>query len=236
MVKHGESAANDPASGSKLIQQMNRYYDLRAPWHDTYMNYLSNADMESLLAPVIRQFEKYITDRDVLEIACGTGNWTQVLARRARSVTATDVNQSVLDIARDKSFEGTVAFRHVNAYALDELAGQFDVAFAGDWLSHVPNAAIPEFISGLHSRLHAGARIIFLDMMPRKEFDAETVSFDDDGNRVSERFLPDGEKFLVVKNFPREDELRAAFEPFAAEIEYVVDEPLKRWLLMYTRK
>jgi demethylmenaquinone methyltransferase/2-methoxy-6-polyprenyl-1,4-benzoquinol methylase len=235
MVKHGQSGGNHPASGSKLIQQMNQYYDRRAPWHDSYMGYTSNAEMELLLAPLIRRFEKYIANRDVLEIACGTGNWTQVLARRARSVTATDVNLSALDIARTKPFEGTVTFEQADAYALEMLTGRFDVAFAGDWLSHVPKGAIPKFIRGLHERLQPEAKVIFLDMMPCKEFDAETVSFDCDGNRVSERTLLDGDKFFVVKNFPREDELRAVFAPFAADIEYYVDEPLKRWLLIYTR-
>ena len=221
--------------GDDLIKQMNRYYDQRAPWHDSYMGYTSNAEMELLLAPVIQRFEKYITDRDVLEVACGTGNWTQVLARRARSVTATDVNRSTLDITRDKPFEGKVTFEQVDAYALEKLPREFDVAFAGDWLSHVPKGAIPKFIRGLHERLQPEAKVIFLDMMPCKEFDAETVSYDDDGNRVSERALLDGDKFFVVKNFPREDELRAVFAPFANDIEYYVDEPLKRWLLIYTR-
>ena len=219
-----------------LIQQMNQYYNLRAGWHDSYMGYTSNAEMELLLAGVIQRFEKYLTDRDVLEVACGTGNWTQVLARRARSVTATDASQSAIDIALTKPYEGSVTLKRVDAYALEELPGEFDVAFAGDWLSHVPKAAIPGFITGLHTRLRPGAKVIFLDMMASEHFDAETVSFDGDGNRVSERALLDGEKFMVVKNFPREKELRAIFAPFAIDVEYYVEEPLKRWLLIYTRK
>ena len=69
---------------------MKVYYDRRAPWHDKYMGYLGNGPMEELLSPIIRSIEPYITDRTVLEIACGTGNWTQVLAKRARTVLALD--------------------------------------------------------------------------------------------------------------------------------------------------
>ena len=234
MVKRDRNGA-DHASRSDIIPQMNQYYDLRAPWHDSYMSYTSNAEMELLLAPIIQRFERHITG-DVLEIACGTGNWTQVLAKRARSVTATDINQSVLDIAQEKTYEGRVEFRRVDAYNLDQLPGMFDVAFAGDWLSHVPKREVPVFIGSLHRKLRPAARVIFLDMMPNEWFDAETVFHDEDGNRVSERTVPTGEIFHVVKNFPTEDELRAALAPFADDIEYAVNEPLKRWLLMYTAK
>ena len=34
-----------------------------------------------------------------LEIACGTGNWTQVLGKRAGNVLTTDINELMLDIA-----------------------------------------------------------------------------------------------------------------------------------------
>ena len=32
-----------------IVQEMNEYYRIRAPWHDGYMNYTDNARMEELL-------------------------------------------------------------------------------------------------------------------------------------------------------------------------------------------
>ncbi|MEZ5730408.1 MAG: methyltransferase domain-containing protein [Burkholderiaceae bacterium] len=61
--------------------------------------------------------------RSVLEVACGTGYWTQRYAQRARKVLATDVNEAVLAIARDRlsAFPGARVER-VDAFALEPCA------------------------------------------------------------------------------------------------------------------
>jgi len=193
--------------------------------------------MEVLLGPMIALFEEYVRDKDVLEIACGTGNWTQVLARRARSVTATDVNDSVLAIARGKPLtDKRVTFRVADAYTLDGVDGLFDVAFAADWWSHIPKAMILPFLEVLHRRLRDDARVVFLDMMPCDVFESEEVCYDDDGNRISTRTVPDGSQFRVVRNFPDEQELRSVLDQVARRIEYLEHLPLRRWLLTYTKR
>jgi len=41
---------------------------------------------------------------DVLEVACGTGYWTQSVARGADATLATDLNTEVMEIARLKHY------------------------------------------------------------------------------------------------------------------------------------
>src|SRR5687768_9288740 len=86
----------------------------------------------------------HFTDRHVLEVACGTGYWTRLIAVRAASVTAIDLSREVLALARARqpASEG-VDFVTADALALDELPGEWDAAFAGFWWSHVPRSDLP---------------------------------------------------------------------------------------------
>jgi SAM-dependent methyltransferase len=214
------------------IKEMNKYYSRCAPWHDEFMGYESNEGMEALLGPIIEWIEPRMLDRDVLEIACGTGNWTQVLSRRAHSVLATDVNNAGIEIARKKPYaRDNVTFQVADAYTLGGISGRFTAAFAADWWSHIPKAAIPTFVESLLQRLEPASPVVLLDMLPREELNRMFSHYDDEGNRISRRPLPNGEVFHVVKNFPTEQELRRTFEGKVAETEYREHDALRRWVL-----
>ena len=99
-----------------------------------------------------------------MEIACGTGWWTERIARVAARIVATDLAEEPMRIAQAKSYPpGKVGFRLADAYALPPDLGMFDAAFAGFWWSHIPHRRIDEFLASLHARLDPGARVIFLD-------------------------------------------------------------------------
>lgn len=172
-----------------------------------------------------------LAGRSVMEVACGTGYWTERIARTARRMMATDMAPEPMAIARAKQYACPVEFRHADAYALDAALGSFDGAFAGFWWSHVPLSRRREFLVSLHSRLQRGARVVMFDnryvegaMHPIAETDAE-------GNTYQRRRLSDGSENRVLKNFPSEQELRATFAGFAA-FAYT---PLRYyWLLEYT--
>jgi ubiquinone/menaquinone biosynthesis C-methylase UbiE len=95
---------------------------------------------DRLLVPLI--FESYARDlsqrvaelkpRDVLEVAAGTGVVTRAIASRlpgATRLTATDLNQPMLDYARAKQpLDERVAWRQADALALPFEDKSFDVA------------------------------------------------------------------------------------------------------------
>lgn len=218
-----------------IIEQMNDYYARRARWHDEYMSYSSNEAMEDLLGPIIGWVEAYVKARNVLEIACGTGNWTQVLSRRANSVTATDVNGSALEIARGKPYaRGNVTFRVADAYSLEGIEGPFDAAFSADWWSHMPRQEIPRFLDAVIARLRPGSSVVMIDMLHQPFFDEWFSHYDDHGNRIDRRTLPDGGVFDVVKNFPSEEELVGMLAGKVVNPEYREHDHLKRWMLTFS--
>ncbi|MFH1313393.1 MAG: class I SAM-dependent methyltransferase [Candidatus Eisenbacteria bacterium] len=218
-----------------LIRHMNAYYAKRAPEHDYFMGYTGNIEMERLLGPMIEWFEADVRGREVLEIACGTGNWTQVLAKRARSVVATDVNSTIIGMARTKTYDNDrVRFEVADAYDLGKIDGSFDAAFAADWWSHIPKAALRSFVAGLKDRLRPRSRVIVIDMLPSEELNRWFSHYDDDGNLIHRRDFPDGEVFEVVKNFPTEEELREVLSGLADDMEYREHDVLRRWMLTFT--
>jgi len=212
---------------------MKAYYDRRAPWHDDYMNFTGNENMERLLKPVIDTIRPEIVNRRVLEIACGTGNWTEVLAKRASAVLAVDSSPAALCIARKKlSAYRNVTFKQVDAIELTGVTGPFDTAFAADWYSHIPKSIVPSFLSALHTVVKAGCVVIFLDMAGREELHKEIIGSDEEGNCISRRTLPDGSVFEVIKNFPTRDELRDSLNPWSEEFSYHEFESLQRCMVI----
>ena len=227
-------ASSDEAGreGRRRIEEMNTYYDKVAPLHDKFMGYTTNEAMEKLLGPIIEWIEPLVSRKDVLEIACGTGNWTQVLSKRARSVFAVDQSDVYLEIARSKEYAGdNVTFLKSDAYRLDNVKGDFDVAFAADWWSHIPRSCITEFVTSMLNKLRCGSAVVLLDMLPSPSLDAMFSHVDDDGNTIHRRRFEDGTEYEVVKNFPTESELREALGPYAENLSYHEHDDLRRWAL-----
>ncbi len=217
------------------LAKMERYYRDRVPYHDQYMGYAGDREMERLLAPVIGLVEGQVAGRDVLEVACGTGNWTRVLAKRARSVVATDLIEDYLEVARSKATGlGNVTFVQADAYSLEGVGGPFDAAFAADWWSHMPRSMVDAFLLALHGHLKPGARVVVLDMLRTDSFELSFHRYDAEGNEVQLRTLPTGDQYEVVKNFPEEEVLRGRLEGRAEDVEYRELEDLGRWVLMYS--
>jgi cyclopropane fatty-acyl-phospholipid synthase-like methyltransferase len=198
------------------------------------MAYSGNAAMEETLGPIVQRVASLLAGLDVLELACGTGNWTQVLARQARRVLATDMSEECLSLARTKEFPaGVVTFRAVDAYALGGAGRGFTGAFAADWWSHVPRSLCGAFLDGLHRCLAAGARVVFLDMLPSDHVDLRPYRHDSEGNAICRRTLPDGRAFDVVKNFPGREEVLASLAGRSGEAEHEAWPELGRWLVTY---
>jgi 2-polyprenyl-3-methyl-5-hydroxy-6-metoxy-1,4-benzoquinol methylase len=180
-----------------LVADQISYYRNRATEYDATAYGDVNAARERIA--------RIVTELDprghVLEIACGTGMWTEALARVADSVVALDAAPEAIAIARTR-VTGNVRFEVADVFAWD-CAERFDTVFFSAWLSHVPQGRFDDFWTGLRDRLAPAGRVIFLDehvdASPKEAYVADGVV---------ERTLGDGRTFRIVKHFIDPDGLR----------------------------
>ncbi|GGM71788.1 class I SAM-dependent methyltransferase [Dactylosporangium sucinum] len=130
----------------------------------------------------------------VLEIACGTGLWTEALAAHAATLLAIDAAPETIAIARDR-VPATVAFEVADVFAWS-TAERFDVVFFSAWLSHVPDSHFARFWDQLRGLLAEDGRVLFLDEHVDEQAKEAWV-----GDEIVERTLQDGRTFRIVKQF-----------------------------------
>lgn len=140
---------------------------------------------------------------DVLEAACGTGQWTARLAARARSVTALDAAPEPLAVARARCASPNVRFVQADLFEWSPPR-RYDVVFFGFWLSHVPPARLARWWERVASMLAPGGAAIFVDDGPPEAEFEDVLAGDVPTVR---RRLADGGEHRVVKVFHDADAL-----------------------------
>jgi ubiquinone/menaquinone biosynthesis C-methylase UbiE len=167
-------------------------------------------ERQSDLLILKKKLAELLKNARVLEVACGTGYWTKVISGAARSVTATDLAEEPMRLARAKTYaRGNVTFTEADAYALPASLGTFDAALAGFWWSHVPRQRLAAFLASLRARLEPGARVLMMDNLFVPGDSTPLTEADPEGNTYQLRTLSDGSRFRVLKNYPSREELQA---------------------------
>jgi SAM-dependent methyltransferase len=176
------------------------YYSARAPEFDRmYLDHPAAYLRE--VEALAREVEEFARGRSVLELACGTGHWTQFAARTARAVLATDASEPMLERARARGLPANVQIHGADAFA--PPAGDFDAVLAVFWLSHVPRARLRSFLGGLPR----GAALFFADNLYVPGEGGELVP-GPGPDSWKRRKLQDASEYLIVKNYFTADELR----------------------------
>jgi SAM-dependent methyltransferase len=194
------------------------YYAERAfEYDEVYRKPERQADLarlRQLLPPLVAA-------RKVLEIAAGTGYWTQVLATTAAGITATDINAETIAIAAQRDYgPAPVSLRTADAYQLDGVPGEFDLVFCGFWWSHIESADIPRFVAGVRARTGPGTVLVLVDNRYVPGSSTPISRTGPGGDTYQRRQLADGREFEVVKNFPSRQQVAADLDSAATDFTW----------------
>jgi SAM-dependent methyltransferase len=198
--------------------EMVAYYAKRAA---AYEEVYQRAECQEDLEEMQERLSDVLAGHRVLELACGTGYWTQFYADSAQSVLATDINSEMLTIAQAKQLpEEQVQWQIADAFDL-QVNGEFSACFAGFWWSHVLRQDQEGFLQKLRQRLGKDALLVLMDNTYVEDISTVIARTDLEGNTFQIRTLPDGGRYEILKNFPTDSALRKKLATAAKEIRVV---------------
>jgi cyclopropane fatty-acyl-phospholipid synthase-like methyltransferase len=143
---------------SQLLSMLDYYNKRLSEYEAIYAKPERQADLQKLVA----QLQADVAHCSVLELACGTGWWTERLANHAASWTATDADPGALAVVQHKGIQGLSAAQTLNAYQ-PQVTARVDCVFAAHWYSHLLHDERAAFFDAVSTCLKPGGRLIMLD-------------------------------------------------------------------------
>src|SRR2546421_851916 len=153
------SADEDP--GARALRDQIRYYRRRAQEYDRTAKPTGDpmAEQGNELRAALRAFAP---SGRVLEIACGTGLYTEELLPFAGEIISLDASPEMLRLARDRIASAKVRFVEADIFSW-EPDTPYDVVFFSFWLSHVPPGHLERFWDIVDACLKPDGRVFFMD-------------------------------------------------------------------------
>lgn len=204
------------------------YYADRAK---EYEKIYEKPERQSDLLALTELLQSAFAGENVMEIACGTGYWTQRIAKKANTVLATDINQSVIDIAKAKDYEKNNVLLEIADIFNYSVKNPTDSLFGGFIWSHIKLQDINKFLDTVNGFVKPGGLIVFVDNNYVEGSSLPITSKDEFGNTYQERILENGNKYSVVKNFPDEKGFNELLKERGDRIKFI---SLKHyWMVSY---
>jgi ubiquinone/menaquinone biosynthesis C-methylase UbiE len=198
---------------------LNPYYDFRAPIYEEIYHREDPGQQEEL-EKIASFVKERLCGRRILEIACGTGYWSEKASESALHLTGIDSSVEMLGLARRKRWPpGKVKFLEADAYELDGVAGDFDAVLANFWLSHVPKSRMEKFLDDLHRRIGTGGLVVMADNVLVEGLGGRLCKPEGSNDTYKIRELPDGSEHFVLKNYYSYEQLQGIMDPWADKLE-----------------
>jgi 2-polyprenyl-3-methyl-5-hydroxy-6-metoxy-1,4-benzoquinol methylase len=138
------------------------------------VRYFSNAEIAGELLD--------LDGRTALDVGCGEGRFTRILAARAKHVTGIDINQTSLDRAAAQTTEDGTQVTWRNAHAEDMPFGDddFDVVVFSNSLHHVAPDQMDAAIGEAGRVLRRGGMLYVMEPVAAGEFFEATRQVNDE--------------------------------------------------------
>src|SRR3984957_10713994 len=153
-----------------LLAEQRAYYRARAPEYDEWWQRQGRYDLgdeqllegERQVAVLDDTLASFGATGSVLELAGGTGWWTERVARTADRLTVVDSSPEVLALNRERVGRSDVNYVVADLFEW-QADSHYDVVFFSFWLSHVPRSRFGDFWSLLYSCLTPSGRAFLID-------------------------------------------------------------------------
>jgi demethylmenaquinone methyltransferase/2-methoxy-6-polyprenyl-1,4-benzoquinol methylase len=144
----------------ELLNEQMAYYRARAAEYDA-----TTAVDDASRVALLDALEEFAPWGQVLELACGTGQWTAELARHASRVTAVDASPEMIAVNRARVAKSSVHYVEADLFSWSPTE-RYDVVFFSAWLSHVPPQRFEDFWALVAGCLNQRGRVFFIDELP----------------------------------------------------------------------
>ncbi len=199
------------ADDAAVLQEQIDYYRARAAQYDDWFWRLGRYDRgEDATRRWFEQVEEVrgalralsLEGKMVLELAPGTGLWTEELCERVGHLTAVDASAEMIALNRRRLGDRAHRVTFVEADLFAWLPAQaFDAVVFCFWISHVPDDRLDAFLASVAAMLEPGGAVFFVDARREPTSTAYDHVLPSRGEETMTRRLDDGRAFTIVKNF-----------------------------------
>ena len=208
-----------------LLQHQIEYYSARAPEYDDWFYRIGRYDHGEAHTSQWNREAQQVRDQlhsapnpgHILELAPGTGIWTQELVKLGDRVTALDASPEMIAINRAKLQSDRVDY-HLTDLFQWRPHEQYGMVFFGFWLSHVPADKLDKFLATVHAALKPGGRLFFVDSRP-SELSTSRQQQIETKDDLQLRELEDGRRFEIVKIYYDPPQLTETLRQHGFDIE-----------------
>lgn len=213
-----------------ISNQLAQYYAVNA---DNYDQVYALEETFDDLDDLQEMIAELLDGHKVLELACGTAYWTELIADVAESVHATDILPEMIALAETRGLdEDIVSFEVMDAMNLPQAEGEYTAVFAAGWWSHVKREEQDKYLKQIRAKLGKDVLLVLLDVCYVDNFTTPIARTDAEGNTY--QILPgdDGERYEVLRNYPKDSALRKRFASHGRELRI---ERLEHYFLLSCR-